>query len=115
MPPRRPRHLNSESSRRDFERRYGKEHGDLVWGETMGKVAREQAEHNPGHVKVEEIPGHISFSSGGRREVVRAHEARVYAHPHSRSSCPHPGPCSRACRRGQVAHEHRGRGRRRRR
>lgn len=105
------KHLNSEEAKREFERRYGKEHGDLVWGETMGKVAREQAERSPSGVKVEHIPSHISFSKTGKREVVEAHEARIYAHPHSRGE--HAGRCTAACRRGSVAHRH-VRGRRRR-
>jgi hypothetical protein len=113
MPPRRPRHLDSEASRAEFERRYGKEHGDLVWRETLGKVAREQASHNPSGVKVEHVPGHVSFSSRGKREIVKPHEARVHAHPHSRGD--HPGACSRNCRAGRVGHSHPGRGRRRRR
>lgn len=102
--PRRSKHLNSAASKRAFEERYGKEHGDLVWGETMGKVAREQAAKEPSGVKPEKIPGHVSFSKAGKREWVRPHEAHVRAHPHPRGE--HEGPCSKECRRGLVAHPH---------
>ena len=66
MAERRPKHLNSEESRKEFEDRYGKEHGDLVWGETMGKVAREQAAKSPSGVKVEDIPALVSISDRGK-------------------------------------------------
>lgn len=105
MASRRSKHLNSESAKRGFEERYGKEHGDLVWRETMSKVAREQAAENPGGVKVEKIPGHVSMSANGKREWVRPHEAYIVAHPHSRGE--HAGRCSKACRRGEVGHPHR--------
>ncbi len=110
MPPRRPRRLNSDAERRDFEERYGKEHGDLVWRETLGKVAREQAEKRPRGVKVEHVPGHISFSSKGTPEKVRPHTAHVTMHPHSYGE--HSGPCSGPCRRGEVGHTHKRRPRR---
>ena len=35
----------------------------------------------------------------------RARARTGHAHPHSRGD--HPGPCSRACRRGMVTHRHR--------
>lgn len=101
----RRKHLNSEESKREFERRYGKEHGDLVWGETMGKVAREQAARNPSGVKVEHVPSHISFSKTGKREVVRGHDAYIQTHPHSRGH--HGGRCDGNCRRGIRPHKHR--------
>ncbi|MGI0151950.1 MAG: hypothetical protein ACREC5_08450 [Thermoplasmata archaeon] len=104
MPPKRPRHLDSDAARREFEARYGKEHGDLVWRETLGKVAREQAAESPRGVKIEKIPGHVSTSDRGTKFRVRSHEARVIAHPHSHGE--HSGPCSTACRRGDVAHKH---------
>lgn len=105
----RPRHLNSEASRREFEKRYGKEHGDLVWRETIGKVAREQAAMSPSGTKVEHVPGHISFSSRGKPYRVRPHAAYVDAHPHSYGH--HAGRCDPACRRGVRPHKHpRGRG-----
>jgi len=102
--PRRPRHLNTSASRREFEERYGKEHGDLVWRETIGKVAREQAAKSPSGVKVERIPGHVSISDRGTRFRVRPHEARIVAHKHSRGE--HAGRCSAACRRGEIGHPH---------
>jgi hypothetical protein len=110
MPARRPRHLDSEAARREFENRYGKDHGDLVWRETLGKVAREQAARSPSGTKVEEIPGHVSFSSKGKEFRVRPHEATVVAHPHSYGE--HAGRCSAACRRGEVPHRHKRRSRR---
>lgn len=100
----RSRRLNSEASKKAFEQRYGKEHGDLVWGETIGKVAREQAAKSPSGVKTEKIPGHVSFSKSGKRERVQAHEAHIRAHVHPRGE--HEGPCSKECRRGLVAHPH---------
>ena len=36
------KHLYSESAKHSFEKRYGKEHGDEVWRETVGKVKRER-------------------------------------------------------------------------
>ncbi|MGC2359234.1 MAG: hypothetical protein WA691_02880 [Thermoplasmata archaeon] len=109
MPPRRPRHLNSEAARREFEERYGKEHGDLVWRETLGKIAREQAARSPTSVKVEHIPGHVSITSRGRPFRVRPHSAYIEAHPHGRGH--HGGRCDGACRRGVKPHRHRrGRG-----
>jgi hypothetical protein len=105
MASRRPKRLNSGAERRDFEERYGKEHGDLVWRETLGKVAREQAARSTSGVKVEQIPGHISFSSQGRRERVRAHESFIEAHPHSYGH--HGGRCDGACRKGARSHKHR--------
>ncbi len=108
---RRGRHLDSEAERREFEERYGKQHGDLVWRETLGKVAREQAAKSPSGVKVEHVPGHISFSSKGTPERVRPHETFIEAHPHSYGH--HAGRCSGGCRRGAETHKHR-RGSRRR-
>ncbi len=99
------KHLNSEAERKRFEERYGKEHGDLVWRETLGKVAREQAAESPSGVKVERIPGHVSYSERGSREWVRPHEAYVEAHPHG--SRHHGGKCGSACRRGITPHRHR--------
>lgn len=98
-------HLYSEASKREFEERYGKEHGDLVWQETIGKVAREQAAQQPGGVKVEHIPGHVSFSSSGKRERARPYDAYVHARPHSYGH--HAGRCDGACRRGVRPHKHR--------
>ncbi len=89
---------------REFEARYGPEHGQVVYGEVIGKVAREQAAEHGG-VKVEKIPGHISFSSEGLREHVRAHDAYVHAVPHSYGH--HSGRCDGACRRGSRPHRHR--------
>lgn len=97
--------LNSEESKREFEKRYGKERGDRIWGETMNKVAHEQAANSPSGVKRETIPGHISFSSRGSRERVRGHYAYVHAAPHSRGH--HAGPCDGSCRAGMRAHKHR--------
>jgi hypothetical protein len=107
MSERKPNHLNSEGARLEFQERYGKEHGDVVWRETLSKVAREQAAKNPSGVKVEEIPGHISFSSKGTREHVKAHPAYVHAKPHGRGH--HAGRCSSACRRGIIPHRHKSR------
>ncbi len=107
MAPKRPRHLSSDAEREEFERRYGKEHGDRVWGATLAKVAEEQAARSPSGVKVEEIPGHVAYSDRGRRYEVRPHEARFHAHPHSRGSRDHDGPCSRDCRAGRVPHPRR--------
>ncbi|MDE1822064.1 MAG: hypothetical protein KGI98_14585 [Euryarchaeota archaeon] len=91
--------------RKDFEARYGKKHGDAVYGATVGKVAREQAAASPSGVKIEHVRGHMSFSSAGAPERVRPHTARiVVSHPHSRGE--HKGPCSRDCRAGKVGHTH---------
>ena len=91
--------------RKDFEARYGKAHGDAVYGATVGKVAREQAAASPSGVKIEHVRGHMSFSSTGAPEKVRPHTARiVVSHPHSRGE--HKGPCSRDCRAGKVGHTH---------
>ena len=90
---------------RDFEARYGKAKGPRVYGATVGKVAREQVAASPSGVKVEHVRGHMSFSSEGRPERVRAHKARiVVAHPHPRGE--HAGACSRDCRAGRTAHLH---------
>ena len=104
MPPKRARHLDSKAARKGFEERYGKAHGDLVWRETLGKVAREQAAASPSGVKLEHIPGHVSTSDRSKRFKVRPHEAYVVAHPHSHGE--HAGRCSAACRRGEIAHRH---------
>ena len=90
---------------REFEARYGPEHGREVYGAVVGKVAREQAAYRPGGVKVEHIPGHISFSSKGQREWVRGSERYVHAHPHSRDH--HGGRCGSECRRAMTGHRHR--------
>lgn len=82
MARRRAKHLYSEASKEDFERRYGKEHGDLVYGETIGKVSREQAAVRPMGVKVEHVRGHIALSDRGARFRVRSHDAYVHAAPH---------------------------------
>ena len=110
MPRSGSRHLyrnarDREAEIRDFERRYGKEHGREVYNEVVGKVAREQAAHEPGGVKVEHVKGHISFNSRGAREVVRPHEAFVHAHPHSHGH--HGGRCDGGCRRSAQSHKHR--------
>lgn len=98
-------HLYSEETKRDFERRYGKEHGDEVWRETIGKTAAEQAASSPGGVKREHVPGHISFSKSGTPFRVRPHDAYVHAMPHSYGH--HGGKCGPECRRGIVPHKHR--------
>jgi hypothetical protein len=104
---RRDGHLYRDGARKrelaEFEERYGREHGKEVYGATVGKVAREQAAERGGE-KVEEIPTHYSERNGKRFEV-RAHEAVVVAHPHSRGE--HSGRCSAACRRGEIGHRHR--------
>lgn len=116
MARRRPRYLyrnaeERERVEREFERRYGggrSETGESpreIYGATVGKVAREQAAHEPGGVKVEHVPGHISFSREGDREWVRSHEAFVHAHPHPHGH--HGGRCDGACRKGVRAHKHR--------
>lgn len=102
---RKPEHLNSEASKRKFEEEYGKEHGDEVFGATVGKVAREQAAENPTKTKTEHVPGHFSFSSKGKRFRVRPHPATIHAEPHTRGH--HGGPCGSACRRGETMHRHR--------
>jgi len=52
-----------------------------------------------------EIPGHVSFSRGGKREEVRPHTAEIWeTHSHARGH--HSGPCSGACRRGRTPHRH---------
>lgn len=104
---RRERHLYRDGAKRrelsEFERRYGSRHGKEVYGEVVGKVAREQAEERGGE-KVEEVRAHYAERDGTRFKV-RAHEAVVVAHPHSRGE--HSGRCSAACRRGEIAHRHR--------
>ncbi|MHB8351125.1 MAG: hypothetical protein ACYDFT_00275 [Thermoplasmata archaeon] len=105
MPERKGRkHLYSEDSEKSFEARYGKKHGDDVWGETMGKVAREQAAHHPSGTKVEEVKGHIAFSDMGNEYHVRPHVAKIHAEPHSAGH--HGGPCNTSCRRGERMHTH---------
>ena len=94
-----------EAELREFERRYGKEHGRQVYGEVVGKVAREQASHERGGVKLEHVQGHISFSREGRPERVRPHLAYVHAAPHSYGH--HSGRCDGACRKGARTHKHR--------
>ena len=37
-----PGHLYTPAEKRAFERRYGKKHGDYVFGATVGKVYRER-------------------------------------------------------------------------
>jgi hypothetical protein len=104
----RPRRLNSPSSRKAFEERYGKTHGDRVWGATMEKVAAEQAADSPRRVKIERVRGHWSTSPKGRRFRVRGHPERIRAsswhRPHMHAKGEHPGACSGACRQGKVAH-----------
>lgn len=107
----RRRKLNSESSKREFERRYEgegytKERADRIYGATVEKVAEEQAGHEPGGVKVEHVRGHIAYSDRGRRYRVRTHEARVRAHAQSHSRGHHGGLCDAACRRGRRSHSH---------
>lgn len=101
-------HLYTEEEREDFRRRYGKR-GDEVFGETLGKVAREQAAARPGGVKVEHVEGHVAFSDRGPGFRVRGHEAFVHAHPHGRDH--HAPPCGPGCRHAMRSHKHRrGRG-----
>lgn len=103
----RPKHLYRDDAKeaelREFERRYGVEHGQVVYGEVVGKVARERAAKNGGTIE-ENVKGHMSFSSKGTEFRVKPFKRRVVAHPHSYGE--HKGPCSAACRRGEVAHRH---------
>jgi hypothetical protein len=97
-----------DAEMREFERRYGVEHGDVVYGETVGKVARERAAANGGEIR-ERIKGHMSISSKGTPFEVRPHFSEVHAHPHGRGH--HGGRCAPGCARASVAHRHRrGRG-----
>lgn len=96
---------------REFKRRYGRR-GAAVYGAVIGKTKREQAERAGGELR-EHIQTHEATSDRGRRFRVRGHYATVHAHLHGRGD--HPGPCSRACRRGTQSHRHSGRRVRRRR
>jgi len=104
---RRDGHLYRDGARKrelaEFEDRYGKTRGKEAYGATVGKVAREQAAERGGE-KVEDVRAHYAERDGKRYEV-RAHEAVVLAHPHSRGE--HSGRCSAACRRGEIGHKHR--------
>lgn len=105
MPERRgSKHLYSEESKREFEEEYGKSHGDAVWHKTLGRVAAEQAAHEPGGTKTERVEGHFEWRDG-KRFHVRAHTANVHAHVHSHGH--HGGRCGAACRAGRVPHRHR--------
>jgi hypothetical protein len=105
---RRRKHLYRDGARdpelAEFEQRYGVEHGKEVYGETVGKVARERAAKNGG-VEIEHVKGHMSLSSSGTPYRVKAHPAYVDAHPHGRGH--HGGRCPPGCRQGAVAHRHR--------
>lgn len=97
-----------EAELREFEKRYGVEHGRDVYGETVGKVARERAAENGGETR-ELVKGHMSFSSKGTPYEVKGHFSYVDAHPHGRGH--HAGRCDSNCRRGVTEHRHkRGRG-----
>jgi hypothetical protein len=107
----RRRKLDSESSKQEFERRYeaegySKERADRIYGATVGKVAEEQAEHEPGGVKVEQVKGHIAFSDRGRRYRVRPHKAQVRAHAQHHGRGHHRGLCDAACHRGRRSYSH---------
>lgn len=96
--------LYSAEARKNFEKRYGKEHGDQVWRATLGKVAEEQAEKMPGGVKTEEVRSYSRFTDG-RTVKVPEHVARFGHKRHRHGRGEHPGPCSKACRRGEVDHQ----------
>lgn len=79
----RPRHLYSSPSEREavmreFEERYGKR-GKEVYGKTVGKVRREQV--SKGRSPIEQVKRHVSRSRSGKREIVRAHPARIRPYP----------------------------------
>ena len=76
----------------------------MVWGETIGKVAREQAAVRPGGIKVEHVGAHEAISDRGTEFTVRAHIARVCSKPHRRGH--HAGRCTPRCRKGLVSHRH---------
>jgi hypothetical protein len=97
--------LYSAESRKEFEGRYGKTRGDEVWRETLGVVAREQASHKPGHVKLEEVKPYTRYTDEGEPVHVAAHTARIHSHSHSQGH--HGGPCSTNCRHGRTPHRHR--------
>lgn len=94
---------------REFQERYGEEHGKEVYGAVVGKTAAEQAREQGG-VKIEHVRGHIATSDRGTRFRVRPHEARVtgtFAHSAPHSYGHHSGRCDGACRRGIRPHKHR--------
>lgn len=111
MPRTRSRKLYSSATERRFEEEYGPRRGKLIFGKTVGKVAREQAARNPSGVKIERVKGHWDTNQGGTTFYVEGHLTRVVAkrtHSESHSSAAHHrGPCSPACRRGLIPHRHR--------